>query len=474
MSPRLLALPVLLAVLGVGLRADAIDDTVTTLMTRRGIPGLSLAVVEDGNIVKARGYGVIETGRTAPVTTDTLFQAASVSKPLAALGALRLVEARRLTLDDDINRTLVSWELPSNQFTREQKVTLRQLLSHSAGLAVHSFPGYATDAPLPTLSQILNGRAPANTLPIRVEFKPGSKWQYSGGGYAIVQQLVFDVTGRPFPDFMRESVLAPLGMTASTFEQPLPPDRLARAATAHNNGRKPLPGRWHIYPELAAAGLWTTPTDLARFIIGLQFAYTGRANPVISREMTQQMLTRQIQDDGLGLFLSGNGPTLRFDHGGRNAGFDTQLVAYAESSHGAVVMINVNDDTGVLTRVIESIADAYNWPDYPHSAPKAIEDAEPAVTDLVKRVFSELPNGRVDRSLFTPEMALFVSQQLAGGARSELKAYGNLRAVVPVGRSIQGNERVYRYRITFENETITAEVTLERNARISGLNFRVE
>ena len=233
-------------------------------MRKRQVAGLSLAIIQDGKIVKARGYGVTERSGDSPVTTATLFQAGSISKSVSALGALRLVEQSKLALDEDVNARLVTWKVPVNEFTKEKKVTLRGLLSHTAGLTVHGFPGYATDDPVPTVVQILDGAKPANTKPIRVDFVPGSQWRYSGGGYTVMQQMIVDVTGAPFPRFMREAVLGPLAMKDSTFEQPLPAGTAKQTASGHVGDRSPVKGRWHIYPEMAAAGLWTTPSDLVR------------------------------------------------------------------------------------------------------------------------------------------------------------------------------------------------------------------
>lgn len=354
---------------GLSARADTVDDTITALMAKRNIPGLSLAIIQNGTIVKAKGYGVVEQGSAIPVTTDTLFQAGSVSKSVAALGALYLVETRKVSLDANVNSALKTWQVPENLFTRYRNVTLRRLLSHSAGLTVHGFPGYAVDAPLPTLVQVLNGAKPANTAAIRVNLVPGSKWRYSGGGYTVLQQLIIDVTGRPFPDYMREKVLEPLGMRDSTYEQPLPANRAALTATGHLAGKpaRVVPGRWHVYPEMAAAGLWTTPSDLARFAIALQDTFAGRSAPVISPALAVQMLTPQMDNDGLGVFLVGAAETRRFEHGGRDEGFDAQMTAYLKSGQSAVIMINTNDNSRVVAQVMEAIADAYGWPDYPHS-----------------------------------------------------------------------------------------------------------
>ena len=176
--------------------------TVQKLMQMYRVPGLSVAVIDNFKIVWAKGYGVTEAGTMTSVTTDTLFQAGSVSKPVAAVGALHLAEQRKLSLDEDVNSRLVSWKVPENNFTKNEKVTLRRILSHSAGLTVHGFNGYDIDESIPTLLQILNGEPPANNQPIRVDSVPGTRWRYSGGGTLIAQQLMIDVTGRPFPQLM--------------------------------------------------------------------------------------------------------------------------------------------------------------------------------------------------------------------------------------------------------------------------------
>jgi len=356
--------------LGVGLLAatllpalgSGVDNVVAAEMKDHGIVGLSISIIEGGEIRMAKGYGFTDQSAAQPVTTNTLFQAGSVSKPVAALAALRLVEEGKLSLDDDVNRSLKHWRVPTNDFTKEEKVTLRRILSHSAGLTVHGFPAYAAGSHLPTLRQILDGSKPANTVAIRVDLVPGSTWRYSGGGYTVMQQMLIDVTGKSFPELMQETVLTPLKMTASTYEQPLPADRVALAATGYYSPAKAVKGRWHIYPEMAAAGLWTTPSDLARFAISIQEALAGKSNPVISPAMTRQMLTVQKGNDGLGLFLKGSGKTLCFDHGGRDDGFDTLLMADAESGHGVVIMINANDNSGAMNRIAEAVRTDYDWP----------------------------------------------------------------------------------------------------------------
>lgn len=255
------------------------------------IPGLSVAVVDNYKIVWAKGFGVTEYGGSTPVTARTLFQAGSISKPVAAVGAMWLVEHGKLSLDEDVNKKLKTWKIPENEFTKDQKVTLRRLMSHSAGLTVHGFPGYAVSEQKPTLVQIFNGEKPANTAPIRVDFVPGPKMRYSGGGVTIEQQLMMDVTGKPFPEFMQQTVLSKIGMTDSSYEQPLPATRAAQTATGTHGDGMSVQGRWRIYPEMAAAGLWTTPTDLAKFGIEIALSNQGKANHVLSQKNVREMLT---------------------------------------------------------------------------------------------------------------------------------------------------------------------------------------
>jgi len=459
------------------LRGDSIDDAVVAQMVRRHIPGVSIAVVQGGAIVKAKGYGVKDLGNRDPVTSATLFLAGSVSKPVSAMGALALVETGKMSLDADINTELKTWHLPENEFTKSNKVTLRRLLSHSGGATVHGFPGYAPGTPLPTLVQVLNGLPPANTPEIRVDLVPGSKWRYSGGGYVIVQQAIIDITGESFPAYMRVSVLQPLGMTASTFEQPLPPDREWSAATGYLRGVSPVPGRWHVYPEMAPAGLWTTPSDLARFVIAVQQSLAGRASPVITQAMTKEMLSPQKDVWGLGFALSGKGRSRRIGHNGRDQGFDTSLTAYCETGQGAVVMINSNDDSSAIARIAEAIADAYGWPDYPHHKPlQPIEDCEPKVTEQVKQIMELAKSGTFDHNLYTEKLANQIAPHLAAGgdARTDLIFYGAIKSVELLSRDTRDGGRQYSYRFTCEHEVLIVTCDYDKSGKIAFFSFLPE
>ncbi|HSK10221.1 MAG TPA: serine hydrolase [Vicinamibacterales bacterium] len=367
--------------------------TIAERMRFHHTPGVSVAVLNDGAIEWARGYGVLEAGAPGRVTSRTRFQAASISKPVAAMAALRLVQGGRLSLDEDINVRLTSWKVPDNDFTRTEKVTLRRILSHSAGLTVHGFPGYRSTAALPSLAQVLEGVKPANTAPIRVDVLPGSAWRYSGGGYTVLQQALVDVAGRAFPELMRDTVLRPLRMDDSTYEQPLPAALRAGAASAHDVDGKPIPGGFHTYPEMAAAGLWTTPTDLAKFAIGVRQALAGQSG-LLSAATAKEMLSLQKGSYGLGLALNGSGGEARFGHGGSNAGYQCQLVAYAGTGQGAVVMTNGDAGGRLGAEILRTIASEYGWPGYPGPREKAVASIDPSVLQAYAGRYEMRP-GRV-------------------------------------------------------------------------------
>ncbi len=331
-------------------------------MGRFRTPGVSVAVMHNGKIEWAKGYGLRRAGGSEPVDSATLFQAASISKPVAAMAALRLVDAGRLTLDGDINTVLTRWKVPDNSFTTSEKVTLRRLLSHSAGLTVHGFPGYATGATVPSVVQILDGvRPPANTAPVRVDVAPGSLWRYSGGGFTVMQQALIDLTGKEFPQLARELVLGPTEMKNSGYEQPLPVAKRGLAALAHNGSGAIIPGEWHTYPEMAAAGLWTTPTDLLLFARAVQRALGGEPNALLSQKLAREFLTIQKGQYGLGVGLEGDGALKRFSHGGANAGYRCYFFAFADRGEGVAVMANGDNGSALGSEIARAVADVYGW-----------------------------------------------------------------------------------------------------------------
>ncbi|MGY0235786.1 serine hydrolase domain-containing protein [Longispora urticae] len=329
------------------------------------IPGASLALIEDGRITETLTSGVLRAGGPDPVTDRSLFQAASISKAVAAACALRLVAAGDLDLDGDVNDRLTSWRLPANDGW-QPRVTLRQLLGHTAGTTVSGLLGYPDGAPVPTVPALLDGGG--NSDPVRVVSVPGTRFGYSGGGYTVVQQLVCDVTGRDFPDLATDLVLGPLGMTRSTFAQPLPAALAGDAASGHRVGPTALAGVGHTYPEMAAAGLWTTPTDLARFFLALRSALAGEPGALLPRDLADAMATRSgpTTPYGLGLQLSEPDLPASIGHGGGNEGFKCQATLFLDGGRGAVVMTNGDYGHALITEaLLPALAKGLGWPTRP-------------------------------------------------------------------------------------------------------------
>ena len=350
------------------------ERTLARRMQALNVPGLSVAVLREGELAWADGYGVTDVESGRPVGTRTLFQAASISKPLAATGALRLVQEGRLTLDGDVNEVLEGWKVPASELTdpeggERRPVTLRDLLSHTAGTTVSGFPGYAAGEEVPDTIGVLEGLG--NTPPVRVELVPGTQRQYSGGGYTIVQLLVDELAGeQSYAAWMEENVLRPLGMRDSCFAQPPTGDVAARAARAHTADGSPIEGGWHTYPELAAAGMWTTPTDLVRFAAMVQRGVAGEDGPVLEARFVQAMCEEPVEPGyGLGLSL---GPD-RFGHGGGNEGFICSLTVFFEGG-GAALMTNSSSGWDLGQEVMRTIFEREGW--------EGLEPIEKTVVEL--------------------------------------------------------------------------------------------
>jgi CubicO group peptidase (beta-lactamase class C family) len=331
------------------------------------VPGFSAAFIYQEELAWARGVGVVEASGEKPVTEETLFQAASISKPVTGMVALHLVEAGLLDLDADANDFLRSWKIPKSKYTQagpdgvRAKVTLRGLLSHTAGLGIHGYRGYPSGRELPTLQQILNGEPPANSRPVRVVQAPGKAFKYSGGGYLVVQQMIEDVTGRPLVVLAKEFIFDKLGMANSTFDSRLPQACLPQAATAHRKTGEPVPGKWHTYPEQAAASLWTTPSDLARLIIEVLRSLKNESNLVLSAEMTRQMLIPQMSLGGLGFNVVIKEGMTRFGHPGWNEGFHSIMLGCPETGQGVIWMTNGENGRRLGWEVSRGLAEIVRW-----------------------------------------------------------------------------------------------------------------
>ena len=399
-------------------------------------PGVSIAVIKDFKVEWAAGYGFKDAESREPVTERTLFQAGSISKPVAAMTILKKVEQGRLSLDEDVNARLVSWKLPENEFTAKKKVTLANLLSHTAGLTVHGFPGYAAGEKLPTVPQVLDGTPPANTAPVRVDLEPGTRFRYSGGGTTIAQLLLTDTERKPFPDIARETVLKPLGMDDSGYEQPLPAARARRAATGYRADGKPVEGKFHVYPEMAAAGLWTTPTDLAKFGIEVQLSLQGKSNKVLSKTTVERMVTPFLpsSDVGLGFFNQKRGQQIYFGHNGADEGFRADMLLHREKGYGAVVMVN-SDNGQIAGEIMRAIAREYGWDEF---LPPEVETVPVAPERL---------SSYAGRYLINPDRVLNVT--LEGGRLFAQPTQGVKSEIFPISETTFTRQDA-PLRITFE------------------------
>jgi len=304
------------------------------------VPAASIALaVDEEQVTEAWG-----------ARPDTLFQAASISKPVAAMVALRLVADGRLMLDRSVNQFLTSWQLPDEGMA--VPVTVRHLLCHGGGLTVHGFPGYRQDEVLPSMTDMLDGLPPSNTPAVRRDGPPGLQWQYSGGGYLVLQQLLEDVTGRQFADLAAELVLRPAGMTTASYAQPDP----SAAAAPHVHGRQ---DSWRLYPELAAAGLWCTPTDLLHLAQAIQAALAGAAGALLPAELASEMVTPQVGEWGLGLRVSGDDDARNFGHGGSNYGYECAMVGSVHNQNVVAAMTS-SDQGGPALEAMAAAITAYS------------------------------------------------------------------------------------------------------------------
>lgn len=328
-------------------------------MAHHRVPGVAIALVRNGRIVQAAGFGVRRAGSDLAVDADTLFSVGSISKMIAAATALRLTAAGRLDLDRDINRYLTSWKIPASPELPGAVVTARMLLSHTAGLSVHGFRDYQPAEPLPNLLQILNGAAPAKNDPVRLLFAPGTRMKYSGGGTTVMQQAIEDITGGPLEAAARREVFGPVGMHRSTFVGP-PSTSPGNVAMAHDRTGAPaaLPRGWESFPESAASGLWTSANDLGGFLAALLRAYRGEGRWLPPAIAAQMMTEVGPSWHGLGPRLDGAGATRIFHHGGSNDSYRAWIEGYPESGDGFVILTNGHGGGALLIEIRNALSDA--------------------------------------------------------------------------------------------------------------------
>lgn len=390
-------------------------------MKFHNIKGVSIAVIENHKLVFAKAYGVADSATGKKTTTQTLFQAASISKSFNALAIIKLYHDQKLDLYTDINTYLKTWKFPYDSLSKGKNINTANLLSHTAGLSVHGFGGYEIGQPLPTTIQILNGTAPANSAPVRSLFEPGTKQQYSGGGTTISQQLLTDITGQPYESYLNQNILGALKMTGSTFSQPPLDNKKRFLATGYHINGTPIKGNYHVYPEQAAAGLWTNPTDLAKYVIETQLAYQGKSSKVLSQQDTKIRLTPYANDKGsaLGVFIEDYNGTKYFGHGGSNQGFQSAYYGSLDGGNGLVIMVN-SDNGAIIPELINSIAKVYGFKGLYTTKTIATVQVDQAILESYSGKYQLAPNFIL--SITKEGKQLFA--QASGQRKSEIYATG--------------------------------------------------
>lgn len=361
---------------------DNITYSIIDRMQYYDVPGLSIAVIKDNKIEWAKSYGVKEKGTSDRVTLKTMFQAASMSKPITGIVAVKLAEQGKIDLYKSVNEQLKSWQIPENEFTKKKAITPELLLLHLGGLNVHGYHGYAVSDTIPTIIDILNGAGPANSEPMNVLFEPGTKWRYSGGGYTILQLLMEDVSGKSFPQLMKENLFDPLGIKNSTFSHNLSKNEKASIAKAYKYDGSMVEGGYRIHPEKSAAGLWCTPSDYAKMVIEIQKAYFGQSDKIVSQKAAETLVTRNRGTMGYGFMIRLHGDSTAIAFGGGNKGFTCNIFSYFHQGTGAVIMVN-SDNGKVMGEILRSMSREYAWPEL---KPKTMKTADVADSTLLNYV----------------------------------------------------------------------------------------
>jgi CubicO group peptidase (beta-lactamase class C family) len=378
-----------------GMVIDGKPYTLTERMKHYNVAGLTVAVIDNYQIVWAKAYGYADKKEGRKVTTNTMFEPGSISKSLNAVGILQLAQQGKLDLYQDINQYLVNWKFPYDTVSHGKKITTAQLLSHSAGLGVHGFPGYQRDSAIASVTDILDGRAPSNTEAVRSVTEPGKEFRYSGGGILITQQMLTDLTKQRYEQYMYEHVLRPLGMTNSSYNQPPAVSQQKNLATGYKTNGNEVPGKYFIYPEKAAAGLWTTPTDICKYIVEMQLAYQGKSSKVLNQEMVKLHVTPYKNDLAMGTYIQNRNGEIYFDHTASNEGFTGVFIGGITNGKGAAVFVNSDDGT-VAFELINSIALEYNWKGFPKPEQITTVPVHDTLTSkyigdyITDRIFSEV------------------------------------------------------------------------------------
>ncbi len=328
------------------------------------VPGVSLVVIDKKAIEWSKAYGVADVQTHELVTPDLPFQGGAFSQAVAAAVTLHLVEKGKLDLDRDTAAYLRTWMFPPAAPGSKNKITLRQLLTHSAGLSNQIFEGYYGQEPFPSLPQVLSGEKPAKNAPAWTDFKPGSRARASESGYIVLEQILTDVENKPFSAIAKEIVFDPLGMTNSTFEVLRPLGGPAMTASGHLRDGRIIEGGWHHYPGAAAKGLWTTPSDFAVFFLELLKAATDTSSKVLAPAAARAMLSPQKENFAFGFSVEGAVDDINFNIRGKTDGYVCYAIFYPVRGQGAVIMTNSDNGMLLVEEILRAISAAYEWPHF--------------------------------------------------------------------------------------------------------------
>ncbi|HEY8915936.1 MAG TPA: serine hydrolase domain-containing protein [Chitinophaga sp.] len=380
--------------------ADSITPkyNITERMKFYKVPSVSIAVINNGSMIWAKAYGYADAAARQPANTGTLYQAASISKSVNASGIMKLVQDGKLSLDKDIREYLKTWTFPDNEFSKGKTITLKNLLSHTAGLSTGGFMGYTMSDSIPAINQILNGQKPANSEAVKPVLPVGAQFKYSGGGTVIIRKILEDNISSNYDSIMQAAVLKPLKMTSSTFSQPLNHQQYKNFAAGHDTSMQVLQGKFNIYPELAPDGLWTTATDLAKFVIAIQQSLKNTRPSFLEKAVAEKMLTPVLSssDAALGTFILEKGGEKYFTHSGANVGYRTDYYGSFTTGNGVVVLTNSENGQALIDEIINSVATVYQWKDfYNPMVMKSIHVPDTLLEKYAGDYFSEDPQIKI-------------------------------------------------------------------------------
>jgi CubicO group peptidase (beta-lactamase class C family)/thioredoxin-related protein len=333
--------------------------TLSNSMINYNIPGLSLAVINEGKIEWSHTYAN-DNFPEQKLNDSTIFQAASLSKPVTVLAALRMYTAGAIDLDENIQNYLKRFIIPQGKQTDDNPVTFRNIFAHTSGLTAGGYQGYARDFEVPSDIEILKGATGVNSQPIEVLSKPNEILAYSGGGYTLAEVALQDIHNDTFSNLMKTWILDPVGMKHSEFTQPLIVKDSSKIAKGHTQSGKVLDGGWRNHPEQAAGGLWSTSTDLANFLIEIYKAYQGK-NSVFSTSAIKTILNQERDGHIYGFIVDRSNNGFAITHYGGNAGYRTGMTIDLTTGNGLVYLINSDNGAALGNELLLSASKLYRW-----------------------------------------------------------------------------------------------------------------